>query len=41
MDMPGYGFALAGEKDVARWQALYQHYLTLTLTLTPTLTLRP
>jgi hypothetical protein len=31
VDMPGYGFALAGEKDVARWQALYQYYLTLTL----------
>ena len=27
VDMPGYGFALAGEKDVARWQALCQHYL--------------
>ena len=25
VDMPGYGFALAGEKDVARWQALCQH----------------
>ena len=33
VDMPGYGFALAGEKDVARWQALGQHYLTLTLPL--------
>ena len=41
VDMPGYGFALAGEKDVARWQALYQHDLTLTLTLTPTLTPAP
>lgn len=27
VDMPGYGFALAGERDVARWQALCQHYL--------------
>ena len=27
VDMPGYGFALAGEKDVERWQALCTHYL--------------
>ena len=33
VDMPGYGFALAGEKDVARWQALCQHYLQKRKTL--------
>ena len=27
VDMPGYGFAMAGDRDVARWQELCTHYL--------------
>lgn len=27
VDMPGYGFAMAGDRDVARWQDLCTHYL--------------